>query len=52
MKWPATVWNARLAYQLTPEVNLAVNANNLFDKSAGCGSTSSMAATTTASRAT
>jgi hypothetical protein len=31
----ATVWNARLAYQLTPEVNLAVNANNLFDKS-GC----------------
>lgn len=27
-----TVWNARLAYQLTPEVSLAVNANNLFDK--------------------
>ena len=27
-----TVWNARLAYQLTPEVGLAVNANNLFDK--------------------
>ncbi|CAG8870602.1 Ferric-pseudobactin 358 receptor [Pseudomonas fluorescens] len=27
-----TVWNARVAYQLTPEVNLAVNANNLFDK--------------------
>jgi len=27
-----TVWSARLAYQLTPEVNLAVNANNLFDK--------------------
>ncbi|ENB9666366.1 TonB-dependent receptor [Pseudomonas putida] len=27
-----TVWSARLAYQLTPEVNVAVNANNLFDK--------------------
>nr|WP_269806808.1 TonB-dependent receptor [Pseudomonas sp. NMI760_13] len=27
-----TVWNARLAYQLTPEVSLAVNAYNLFDK--------------------
>lgn len=27
-----TVWNARLAYQLTPEVSVAVNANNLFDK--------------------
>ncbi|MFK5732394.1 TonB-dependent receptor [Pseudomonas urmiensis] len=27
-----TVWSARVAYQLTPEVNLAVNANNLFDK--------------------
>lgn len=27
-----TVWNARLAYQLTPEVGLAMNANNLFDK--------------------
>ncbi|MBA6118903.1 TonB-dependent siderophore receptor [Pseudomonas putida] len=27
-----TVWSARLAYQLTPEVNLAVNGNNLFDK--------------------
>ncbi|MNG73337.1 Ferric-pseudobactin receptor precursor [compost metagenome] len=27
-----TVWNARLAYQLTPEVNLAINAYNLFDK--------------------
>jgi outer membrane receptor for ferric coprogen and ferric-rhodotorulic acid len=28
-----TVWNARVGYQLTPEVGLAVNANNLFDKS-------------------
>jgi outer membrane receptor for ferric coprogen and ferric-rhodotorulic acid len=28
-----TVWNARVAYQLTPEIGLAVNANNLFDKS-------------------
>ena len=27
-----TVWNARLAYQLMPEVSVAVNANNLFDK--------------------
>ena len=27
-----TVWSARLAYQLTPEVSLAVNGNNLFDK--------------------
>ncbi|WP_339533350.1 TonB-dependent siderophore receptor [Pseudomonas mucidolens] len=27
-----TVWNARVAYQLTPEVGLALNANNLFDK--------------------
>ncbi|MFJ4375238.1 TonB-dependent siderophore receptor [Pseudomonas japonica] len=26
------VWSARVAYQLTPEVALAVNANNLFDK--------------------
>ncbi|CAM4061025.1 Ferric-pseudobactin M114 receptor [Pseudomonas reidholzensis] len=27
-----TVWSGRVAYQLTPEINLAVNANNLFDK--------------------
>ncbi|KHK62012.1 TonB-dependent siderophore receptor [Pseudomonas frederiksbergensis] len=27
-----TVWNARVGYQLTPEIGLAVNANNLFDK--------------------
>ncbi|QRY80582.1 TonB-dependent siderophore receptor [Pseudomonas sp. PDNC002] len=27
-----TVWSARLGYRLTPEVELAVNANNLFDK--------------------
>ena len=27
-----TVWSARVAYQLNPEVNLALNANNLFDK--------------------
>ncbi|VVP42961.1 Ferripyoverdine receptor [Pseudomonas fluorescens] len=27
-----TVWNARLGYQLTPEIDLALNANNLFDK--------------------
>ncbi|MBH3406825.1 TonB-dependent siderophore receptor [Pseudomonas glycinae] len=27
-----TVWNGRVAYQLTPEISLAVNANNLFDK--------------------
>ncbi len=27
-----TVWNARLAYQATPQIGLAVNANNLFDK--------------------
>lgn len=27
-----TVWSARLGYQLTPEIDLAVNANNLFDK--------------------
>nr|WP_241015511.1 TonB-dependent receptor [Pseudomonas frederiksbergensis] len=27
-----TVWNARLGYQLTPEISLALNANNLFDK--------------------
>lgn len=26
------VWSARLAYQLTPEVALAVNINNIFDK--------------------
>lgn len=26
------VWNARLGYQLTPEIELAMNANNLFDK--------------------
>lgn len=26
------VWNARVGYQLTPEIGLAVNANNLFDK--------------------
>ena len=28
-----TVWNTRLGYQLTPEIGLALNANNLFDKS-------------------
>ncbi|WP_350648082.1 TonB-dependent siderophore receptor [Pseudomonas sp. HY13-MNA-CIBAN-0226] len=28
-----TVWNARVGYQLTPEIGLAMNANNLFDKS-------------------
>ncbi len=28
----STLWNARLAYQLSPEVGLALNANNLFDK--------------------
>ncbi|WP_460146464.1 TonB-dependent siderophore receptor [Pseudomonas sp. S2_A02] len=28
-----TVWNARLGYQLSPEIGLALNANNLFDKS-------------------
>ncbi|WP_221621865.1 TonB-dependent receptor [Variovorax sp. KBW07] len=27
-----TVWGARLAYQATPEVSLAVNINNIFDK--------------------
>jgi outer membrane receptor for ferric coprogen and ferric-rhodotorulic acid len=27
-----TVWSARLGYQLTKEVGLALNANNLFDK--------------------
>lgn len=27
-----TVWNARIGYQLTPEIGLALNANNLFDK--------------------
>lgn len=27
-----TVWSARLGYRLTPEIDLAVNANNLFDK--------------------
>ncbi|NWC91205.1 MULTISPECIES: TonB-dependent siderophore receptor [unclassified Pseudomonas] len=27
-----TVWNARVGYQLSPEIGLAVNANNLFDK--------------------
>lgn len=27
-----TVWNARVGYQLTPEIGLAMNANNLFDK--------------------
>jgi outer membrane receptor for ferric coprogen and ferric-rhodotorulic acid len=27
-----TVWSARLAYQATPEVSLAVNVNNIFDK--------------------
>ena len=27
-----TVWNARLGYQATPEIGLALNANNLFDK--------------------
>lgn len=27
-----TVWSARLAYQATPEVSLAVNINNIFDK--------------------
>ena len=27
-----TVWNARLGYQLSPEIDLALNANNLFDK--------------------
>ncbi|RSZ55265.1 TonB-dependent siderophore receptor [Massilia atriviolacea] len=26
------VWNARLAWQLNPEVSLALNVNNLFDK--------------------
>lgn len=28
-----TVWSARVGYQVTPEIGLAVNANNLFDKS-------------------
>ncbi|MBD9483351.1 TonB-dependent siderophore receptor [Pseudomonas sp. PDM14] len=27
-----TVWSARLGYELTPEIDLALNANNLFDK--------------------
>lgn len=27
-----TVWSARLAYQATPQVSLAVNINNIFDK--------------------
>ncbi|MCU7249926.1 TonB-dependent siderophore receptor [Pseudomonas koreensis] len=27
-----TVWSARLGYQLTKEIGLALNANNLFDK--------------------
>lgn len=27
-----TVWNMRLAYQLTPEVSLAMNLNNVLDK--------------------
>lgn len=27
-----TVWNARLGYELSSEVDLALNANNLFDK--------------------
>ncbi|MCY1290810.1 Fe(3+)-pyochelin receptor [compost metagenome] len=27
-----TVWNARLGYRLTSEIDLALNANNLFDK--------------------
>lgn len=27
-----TVWNARLGYRLSEEIDLAVNANNLFDK--------------------
>ncbi|MGE7964294.1 TonB-dependent siderophore receptor [Pseudomonas sp. NPDC089918] len=27
-----TVWNARVGYQLTSEIELAMNANNLFDK--------------------
>lgn len=26
------VWNARVAYQLSPELQLSMNANNLFDK--------------------
>lgn len=26
------VWNARVGYQMTPEIELAMNANNLFDK--------------------
>ncbi|MNF12070.1 TonB dependent receptor [compost metagenome] len=26
------MWDARVAYQLTPEVSLAVNGKNLFDK--------------------
>lgn len=26
------VWNARVAYQVTPEVSVALNLNNLFDK--------------------
>jgi outer membrane receptor for ferric coprogen and ferric-rhodotorulic acid len=27
-----TVWSARVGYQLTPQIGLALNANNLFDK--------------------
>ena len=27
-----TVWNARLGYQATPELDLALNINNIFDK--------------------
>ncbi|UVM70819.1 TonB-dependent siderophore receptor [Pseudomonas alvandae] len=27
-----TVWNARVGYKLTSEIDLALNANNLFDK--------------------
>lgn len=27
-----TVWNMRVAYQATPELNLAVSLNNVFDK--------------------
>jgi len=27
-----TVWSARVGYQLSPEIGLALNANNLFDK--------------------
>jgi outer membrane receptor protein involved in Fe transport len=46
-----TTWNMRFAYQATPEVNIAMNLNNIFDKRYIVPATPATPAPTTAIRA-